>query len=194
MFDERQSMMRTMMHEKIPLGWWLACLAAALCLTGTATAAEDDVSWIADKRGCKVANTFPRQGESITWSGACKDGFANGEGVMQWYLNGKEDDRYEGQVNMGWAEGHGVLTKVDGGKYDGDWKHSVQDGNGRYDAPDGSFYEGQWKNGKPHGQGQYRRPDGKVFIGEWVDGVYAPDLERQQQPNDEDETPDPNKT
>jgi hypothetical protein len=183
-----------MMQDKIGLGWWLACVAAALCLSATAGAAEDDVSWIADKRGCKVANTFPRQGESITWSGPCKDGFANGQGAVQWYLNGKEDDRYEGQVNMGWAEGHGVLTKVDGGKYDGDWKHSVQDGNGRYDAPDGSFYEGQWKNGKPHGQGQYRRPDGKVFIGEWVDGVYAPDLEREQQPNEEDEAPDPNKT
>ena len=38
-----------------------------------------------------------------------------------------------------------------------------------------------------------RRPDGKVFIGEWVDGVYAPDLEKQQQ-QDDDETPDPNKT
>jgi hypothetical protein len=92
---------------------------------------------------------------------------------------------------MGWAEGHGVLTKVEGGKYNGDWKHSVQEGTGRYDAADGSFYEGQWRNGKPHGQGQYRRPDGKVFIGEWVDGVYAPDLEHQQ---DDDEAPDPNKT
>src|SRR3954451_17182422 len=90
-----------------------------------AAAVEDDVSWIADKRGCKVANTFPRAGESITWSGPCKDGYADGEGVMQWFLNGKEDDRYEGQISMGWAEGHGVLPKIEGGKYDGQWKHSV---------------------------------------------------------------------
>jgi hypothetical protein len=92
---------------------------------------------------------------------------------------------------MGWADGKGVMTKSDGGKYDGDWKHSTQDGTGRYEAPDGSWYEGQWKDGKPHGQGQYRRPDGKVFIGEWVDGVYEPDLPDQPQ---EEEAPDPNKT
>ncbi len=186
--------MKTQMPNRFSLGWSVALLLAGLCASLDAAAVEDDVSWIADKRGCKVANTFPRQGETITWSGKCKDGYADGDGVVQWFLDGKEDDRYEGHVGMGWADGHGVLTKTDGSKYDGDWKHSVQEGNGRYDAPDGSFYEGQWKNGKPHGQGQYRRPDGKVFIGEWVDGVYAPDLERQQQPQEDDEAPDPNKT
>lgn len=164
--------------------------AALLCLTTlVAIAASDDTEWIADKRGCKVANPFPRAGESITWSGGCKNGFADGEGVLQWFLNGKEDDRYEGNLEMGWAEGHGVLYRGDGGKYDGDWKHSIQEGTGRYDAPDGSWYEGQWKMGKPHGQGQYRRPDGKIFIGEWVDGVYEGDLG-----NDEDEGEyDPNR-
>jgi hypothetical protein len=187
--------MKNQMRNQLTAGLSVALLLAGLCTCFPAVAVEDDVSWIADKRGCKVANTFPRAGESITWSGPCKDGYADGEGVMQWFLNGKEDDRYEGQISMGWAEGRGVLTKIEGGKYDGQWKHSVQDGNGRYDAPDGSFYEGQWKNGKPHGQGQYRRPDGKVFIGEWVDGVYAPDLEQQQQQQrEEDEAPDPNKT
>jgi hypothetical protein len=183
--------MKMQMHSSLSTALSAVCLLAGLCAGSNATAVEDDVSWIADKRGCKIANTFPRSGETITWSGPCKDGYADGEGVVQWFLDGKEDDRYEGHVSMGWAEGHGVLTKVEGGKYDGDWKHSVQEGSGRYDAPDGSFYEGQWRNGKPHGQGQYRRPDGKVFIGEWVDGVYAPDMERQQ---DDDEAPDPNKT
>ena len=185
--------MNTPIRNKLAAGLWAALLAAGLSVCELAAAVEDDVSWIADQRGCKVANTFPREGETITWSGPCKDGYADGDGVVQWFLDGKEDDRYEGHVAMGWAEGHGVLSKSEGGKYEGDWKHSVQDGSGRYDAPDGSFYEGQWKNGKPHGQGQYRRPDGKVFIGEWVDGVYAPDLEKQQQ-QDDDETPDPNNT
>jgi hypothetical protein len=170
----------------------VAVLVATLCGSLPASAVEDDVSWIADTRGCKVANTFPRPGETITWSGPCKDGFADGQGVVQWFMNGKEDDRYEGDLRMGWAEGHGVLYKAEGGKYDGDWKHSAQDGSGRYEAPDGSWYDGQWKNGKPHGQGQYRRPDGKIFIGEWVDGVYEPDQNNQEQ--DEDQAPDPNKT
>jgi hypothetical protein len=176
--------------SRVSLG--TALLLGLLCSASVLSApAEDQTSWIADKRGCKVANTFPRAGETITWSGSCKDGFADGHGIVQWFLDGKEDDRYEGDLKMGWAEGHGVLSKSDGGKYSGEWKHSIQEGNGRYEAPDGSFYDGEWKNGKPHGQGQYRRPDGKVFIGEWVDGVYQPDLEREQ---DEEQVPDPNRT
>ena len=167
-----------------------ALLLLGLVLSGTVRAApDDDVTWIADKRGCKVANTFPRPGESITWSGECKDSFANGDGVLQWFLNGKEDDRYEGHLDMGWADGKGVMTKPDGGKYAGDWKHSTQDGSGRYEAPDGSWYDGQWKDGKPHGQGQYRRPDGKIFIGVWIDGVYEGDVEVAPEDNN-----DPNRT
>jgi hypothetical protein len=171
--------------------WLLAALlATAALLGGRAQAApEEDTGWIADKRGCKVANPFPRPGESITWSGECKNGFAQGQGVLQWYLNGQEDDRYEGTLDMGWAEGHGVLSRGDGGKYDGEWKQSMQHGKGRYEAPDGSWYEGQWKMGKPHGQGQYRRPDGKIFIGVWIDGVYEGDIE----PEPEDDN-DPNRT
>ena len=67
--------------------WLLAALmAAAALLTGRVQAAPDeDSGWIADKRGCKVANPFPRPGESITWSGECKNGFAQGSGVLQWY-------------------------------------------------------------------------------------------------------------
>ena len=38
----------------------------------------DTTLWIADKRGCKVVNISPQEGESITWSGECKNGLANG--------------------------------------------------------------------------------------------------------------------
>jgi len=171
--------------KAVAFTYLLACGITSLA------APDDDVSWIADKRGCKVANTFPRRGETITWSGACKNGFADGTGVLQWYLDGKEDDRYEGTLEQGWAQGKGVLSRADGGKYDGDWQHSVQQGSGRYEAPDGSWYEGEWKNGKPNGHGQYRRPDGKIFIGVWVDGVYEGDMDGPQQ---EEEEADPNRT
>jgi hypothetical protein len=168
-------------------------VAAALLLVGALLApalgtAGDEVEWIADKRGCKVANPIPRPGESITWSGECKNGFAHGEGVLQWFLRGREDDRYTGMLEMGWAEGKGVLTKPDGAKYEGDWKQSMQSGNGRLEWPDGSWYDGQWKAGKPHGQGQYRRPDGKLFMGEWIDGEFEGDLQQ------EDQADDPNRT
>jgi hypothetical protein len=146
-------------------------------------AADEDVAWIADKNGCKVANPFPQAGESITWSGACKNGLADGDGLLQWYIDGKAADRYEGTLKEGWAEGKGTLTRAEGGRYSGDWKHSLQDGNGRYEATDGSWYEGQWKQGQPHGHGQYRTPDGRTVVGEWVNGVYEGDMDDEDNPN-----------
>lgn len=168
----------------------LLLLGAAMSDFAFPAGAGDDVTWIADSRGCRVANTFPRPGETITWSGKCKDGFADGDGVLQWFLDGKQDDRFEGHLAMGWVEGRGVLAKAEGGTYAGDWKHSMQEGMGRYDAPDGSWYQGEWKNGMPNGQGEYRRADGKTFSGEWVDGVYQSGQPGEQ---NQDEAPDPNK-
>jgi hypothetical protein len=145
--------------------------------------ADEDVAWIADKNGCKVANPFPQPGESISWSGACKNGVADGDGLLQWYIDGKAADRYEGALREGWAEGKGTLTRAEGGRYSGDWKHSLQDGNGRYEATDGSWYEGQWKQGQPHGHGQYRTPDGRTVVGEWVNGVFEGDMDDDDNPN-----------
>jgi len=163
-------------------------LLAAAAFAAPVPAADNDTAWIADKRGCKVANPFPQPDESVTWSGACKDGFVNGEGVLTFFLGGREHSRYQGTLKGGWAEGQGVLQFPDGGKYDGQWAGSQENGIGRRDWPDGSWYAGGWKNGRPHGQGQFRRPDGKIFIGEWVEGVYEGDLEPDEGEDDPNRT------
>lgn len=157
-------------------------LLLSLLLPVIGLPADEDIAWIADANGCKVANPFPQTGETITWSGVCKNKLANGEGMLVWTVNGKIADRYEGSLVMGWAEGKGTLTREEG-RYSGDWKHSLQDGNGRFDAADGSWYEGQWKNGQPHGQGRYRSADGKLLEGEWMDGEFQGDLGGDDNPN-----------
>ena len=157
--------------------------AMALMLSSLAvSAAGDEVSWIADSNGCKIANPFPQPGETVTWSGGCNKGLADGDGVMQWFIDGKPLDLYEGTLKEGWAEGEGTLVR-EGGRYSGEWKHSLQDGNGRFDAPDGGWYEGQWKEGQPHGSGQYQTPDGRLITGTWVDGVFEGDMEDDNNPN-----------
>ena len=78
-------------------------LATALMLSSLAvSAAGDDVSWIADSNGCKIANPFPQPGETVTWSGGCSKGLADGDGVMQWFIDGKPLDMYEGTLKEGW--------------------------------------------------------------------------------------------
>src|SRR6185436_8130224 len=94
-------------------------LVLSLAVPGALFGADDDVSWITDKNGCKVANPFPQPGETITWDGKCKNGVADGEGLLQWYISGKLADRYEGSLQEGWAEGKGTLTRTEGGRYSG---------------------------------------------------------------------------
>ena len=59
--------------------------------------------WISDSKGCKVANVFPQEDESINWTGACEQGLATGEGKLTWLINGIVTDTYEGQLVKGWA-------------------------------------------------------------------------------------------
>ena len=142
----------------------LTVLSAGLAHAG-------DPHWITDSKGCKVANVFPQEDESISWTGACEQGLANGEGKLTWLINGIVTDTYEGQLVKGWAEGEGKLTRKDG-VYTGEWKNSLQNGKGRYQHEDGTWYQGGWKDGKPHGHGQMLTPEGKIFSGTWYDGYY----------------------
>lgn len=149
----------------------LAMLAALL---PSQAALSEEMAWITDQQGCRIANPHPQPGETVSWSGACKDGLADGQGILQWFEDGAATARYEGELRAGWADGKGTLTTPDGVRYTGDWKSSREDGEGRMEWPNGTWYEGQWREGKPHGYGQYRTPDGKLVTGKFVDGEFEP--------------------
>lgn len=54
--------------------------------------------WIKDAdTSCKVWNQSPFSSEYIKWQGACKNGLANGEGVVLWFLNEKANGKFEGK-------------------------------------------------------------------------------------------------
>jgi hypothetical protein len=57
----------------------------------------------------------------VTWSGACKDGFASGHGVLHWTEDGKPDMVFDGEYANGKRNGHGVLTTPDGMRIEGVW-------------------------------------------------------------------------
>ena len=148
-----------------------SAIVAALLFSALPGYAQDsDVPTIADKNGCKVYNPMPQEQESIRWNGECRDGFADGTGILDWYIGEQLEERYEGDLKMGWAEGEGTYVSRRGARYKGEWKHSMQDGKGTIQNPDGSVYQGEWKEGKPHGYGAYRAPNGETVEGEWVDG------------------------
>jgi len=108
------------MIDRLFLSRIFLLLALLLSALGAFAAGDDDVAWIADDRGCKVANPFPQPGESIKWSGSCKNGLADGNG------------RYDA---------------ADGSWYEGEWKEGQPHGYGQYQTPDGRLFSGTWQNG-----------------------------------------------
>jgi hypothetical protein len=80
--------------------------------------------WIAASHtGCKIWNPAPQPEESVTWSGGCKNGFAEGEGVLQWFEQGKPDAKFEGAYQGGKRNGYGILTDAKGNREAGEWRN-----------------------------------------------------------------------
>ena len=129
-----------------------------------------ETQWLKDKRGCKFANPAPKPNESVTWSGACADGYMQGKGVLQFTTDGKPGARYEGTLSKGRLTGRGLLRTGDGSTYDGDWVDGKQDGYGVFTAADGSRYEGAWTAGQMDGPGTYRSPKSEIVRGVWENG------------------------
>ncbi|HWQ37040.1 MAG TPA: hypothetical protein VNM24_00310 [Burkholderiales bacterium] len=148
----------------------MSCLLLAVLSLGLPARAQEQVATIRDQNGCQIYNPNPQREETVRWSGGCANGFAEGEGVLEWYVGGRLEERYEGSMRAGWAEGIGTFTSRQGFRYKGEWKRSQQDGQGVSQSPDGSVYDGQWRAGKPHGWGIYRTPDGQTVEGEWENG------------------------
>lgn len=98
-----------------------AGLAAGLAPAAQA-ASHPQARWIADPRtGCKVWDPAPQAGESIRWSGPCKDGLATGKGTVVWFEHGQAGDRYTGAYRHGKRNGYGVVTYANGETVKGDW-------------------------------------------------------------------------
>jgi len=148
-----------------------ASLAVALglaLLNGQARAGEEDL-WIADANGCKVRNPHPRPNESVTWSGTCANGYAEGQGVLQWLLDGKPGSRYEGTLAGGKATGKGIFVSTSGARYEGDFADGKRSGKGVFTDADGARYDGDWVDNRRDGKGAQTFSDGSKYEGAWKD-------------------------
>ena len=70
---------------------------------------------------CKVWNPQPQPDQSVTWSGACVNGFASGKGILRWMENGVFDIQFDGEYKDGKRNGPGVVTTSDGFSVEGVW-------------------------------------------------------------------------
>ncbi len=159
-----------MRHVLLPFVLLLCMLPAALRAQEQKTQPAGEMQWLKDKRGCKLANPTPKPKESVSWSGACVDGYMHGKGVLQFTTDGQPGARYEGTLTNGRLTGRGKLRAPDGTIYDGDWLDGKQEGYGAYTAADGSSFQGGWTAGQPDGPGVYRTAKGEVIRGLWENG------------------------
>jgi hypothetical protein len=127
--------------------------------------------WTADARtGCRIWNSSPEPGSSVSWSGRCVNGLAEGPGILQWFIDGKPGSRFQGELREGLLNGRGYYQFANGSRYDGEYLDDMRNGRGVFTHPDGESYEGTWRDGLPNGSGRLQRPDGTDVSGVWTNG------------------------
>jgi hypothetical protein len=144
----------------------LALAIACACLSPTGARAGE---WAVADEKCKVWNPNPSPGETASWIGACKNGFVEGAGVLEWRRSGKTYERDEGQWRGGRQIDQGSQTWP-GGQFKGQLADSMPHGQGVLILGE-ARYQGAFLNGKPNGRGALTNASG-VFDGAWRDGCF----------------------
>ena len=144
------------------------CLIATSCYAG---------EWIVDTTtGCKVwfEHAAPDPNKSISWSGKCEGGIANGQGVLRIYKNksvaqgsSQPVKIFEGVLKNGTPNGNGTFTNKEGIKYIGEWKDGAPNGKGTMTWANGNKYVGEWKDGKKNGEGTLNEGRFLTYVGGW---------------------------
>lgn len=145
----------------------LFVVAMNLVVFSLAGQTSDAGSWITESGGCKLWNPHPRPNESVTWTGECRDGYADGPGVAQWQKDGKPANEIDGSYVRGSANGKAVVIAPNGARYEGDLVQGELNGKGILTGPDGARYEGYFVHGIREGQGTQVFSDGSRYDGAW---------------------------
>ncbi|MBA5607409.1 energy transducer TonB [Duganella sp. FT3S] len=116
---------------------------------------------------CLIANPAPVEGEQVSWSGGCKDGYADGMGILNWSVRGRPHGGYEGVLVKGVPNGPGFLLLEDESSLQGNFKDGKLEGKGVYTGPKGSKLNVNFVAGVASGVADYSTPQGDSYHGEW---------------------------
>jgi len=129
-------------------------------------------AWIKDANGCMVYDPAPSAGETITWSGACLNGYADGSGKLSLFIDGKPSENYDGTFIAGKINGHATDTNINGDRDEGEYKDGKLNGHGTSMWANGNRYEGSYLNGMANGFGTYTMSSGEVYSGTFTNGCF----------------------
>jgi hypothetical protein len=153
------------MRRKCTMGLLLGLLLASPLAHGQTTSTGD---FMADPRSnCKVWDPHPSAGETVSWSGECINGLAQGDGTVLWSRYGSPFEKDEGHWDQGRQSGRGNQD-WGAGRYEGELSEGEPSGDGVMMLKT-SRYEGEFRQGKPNGEGTATTIHG-VYKGKWKDG------------------------
>ena len=123
---------------------------------------------VSQQPGCYVWSSAPQPGATVTWTGQCAGGFAQGTGTLTWVWDGNRQTE-TGRLVDGKTNGHWVIRREDGTVSEGPFVDGEENGHWVWRYPDGYDMEegeGPYVDGKMHGNWVIRRPNGTVE--EWL--------------------------
>ena len=158
---------------------WLV-IGLTVALLAWVLVAKDEIvegSWqqVENKENCTVWNEHPQPNLTVTWTGGCSGGKANGNGKRVWRFledGAWKESSYTGAMRDGRMHGRGVNVWANGNRYEGDYSDEKMNGSGVFVWASGNRYEGDYRDDKPHGSGKYTRADGETYTGYWEDGCF----------------------
>src|ERR1043166_208485 len=137
-----------------------AVLAAALLNCGLLNASATDNSnagqWLKDG-DCSLfsagANPSVSPGDSVQWTGACRDGYAAGLGTATFTHDGQSQSFTAFFVHGVIPDGHVITRWGQGWSYDGETVGGRFNGPGILTTDSSDRFDGQWNDGKMNGFG-----------------------------------------
>jgi hypothetical protein len=128
--------------------------------------------------GCKLYGAASSDADGVSWSGACRNGYAQGKGAARWLSGSRELFRIEGTYVSGNPVGNVDIVYANGDRYHGGFKQGQPDGHGLFTSATfatgtGLRYEGGYKDGQYDGHGvlvQVGDGDRTRYEGQFKDG------------------------
>ncbi len=124
---------------------------------------------LSQKPGCYVWNPNPQPGETVTWTGACAGGKAQGTGTLTWAHDAGAQTS-NGRLVDGEYNGHWVLRDEEGTVSEGYFVDGEENGHWVVRFASGQVQEGPYLDGEPNGNWIIRFASGEVQEGPIVDG------------------------
>lgn len=97
--------------------------------------------------GCMVWNDINPE-FTITWSGKCNDGYADGEGTLTWFEGKNIIASYTGRMQKGYVTGKGKYIYEGWGSAEGNFVNGTLQGQGKMLMLNGGKLEGNFVDGE----------------------------------------------